>query len=66
MSLEADDLDEFAPRVAYPTPEGIGEKCGVVGAVQAHHADYARPLDVSWLCISCHRDIHRIGATDGE
>lgn len=42
------------------------EKCGVVGAVQAHHADYARPLDVSWLCISCHRDIHRIGATDGE
>ena len=23
-------------------------------AIQAHHADYSRPLDVVWVCISCH------------
>jgi hypothetical protein len=27
--------------------------------VQAHHADYSRPLDVTWLCDNCHRNEHR-------
>jgi ribosomal protein S27AE len=34
--------------------------CAVCGSpdVQAHHADYARPFDVRWLCASCHATEH--------
>lgn len=27
--------------------------------LQAHHADYAKPLAVEWLCVSCHHSEHR-------
>ncbi len=33
--------------------------CGAVDGVHAHHEDYARPLDVIWLCGRCHRRRHR-------
>ena len=32
-------------------------KCGARTA-QAHHEDYSRPLDVTWLCFECHRKEH--------
>ncbi len=32
--------------------------CGRVGRVVAHHADYARPLEVEWLCRRCHARRH--------
>ena len=26
--------------------------------VEAHHADYSKPLDVTWLCVTHHREQH--------
>lgn len=37
------------------------ERCGEV-KVQAHHDDYAKPLDVRWLCKPCHEDEHHSAA----
>jgi predicted DNA-binding protein YlxM (UPF0122 family) len=50
-------------------PRGITcERCGYSGtfkdgrtAIQAHHPDYAKPLEVIWLCQRCHHDEHRKG-----
>ncbi len=35
------------------------EKCRKLGRpLQAHHHDYSKPLDVTWLCIPCHQSVH--------
>lgn len=34
--------------------------CGKTGKLQAHHYDYNRPLDVFWLCPSCHGKLHAV------
>lgn len=31
--------------------------CG--GKAQAHHHDYSKPLEVEWLCASCHALLHK-------
>lgn len=33
------------------------EKCGASKS-QAHHDDYSKPLEVRWLCVSCHAGHH--------
>lgn len=35
------------------------ERCGTVAELHGHHADYSKPLDVAWLCPSCHGAEHR-------
>lgn len=37
--------------------------CGTDKDVHGHHKDYAKPLDVVWLCAKCH---HRVHATFPE
>lgn len=32
--------------------------CGARGMIHGHHHDYARPLEVEWLCPKCHRQRH--------
>lgn len=32
--------------------------CGSERVLQGHHADYKKPLDVMWLCSSCHGFLH--------
>ena len=26
--------------------------------LEAHHTDYSKPFDVTWLCRTCHRELH--------
>lgn len=33
--------------------------CGRRALIHAHHEDYGRPLDVTWLCATCHQARHR-------
>jgi len=35
------------------------EVCGATRYVHGHHDDYTKPLDVVWLCRSCHLELHR-------
>ncbi len=35
-------------------------RCGNPSHLHAHHADYARPLDVEWLCSRCHKRLHAV------
>lgn len=37
---------------------GDCERCGAANA-HAHHHDYSKPLDVSWLCSTCHGLEHK-------
>jgi hypothetical protein len=34
-------------------------RCGFAFGIQAHHEDYSKPLDVTWLCTPCHGERHR-------
>jgi hypothetical protein len=37
-------------------------KCGRSDvAIEGHHMDYSRPLELTWLCKSCHKKLHFYG-----
>lgn len=33
--------------------------CPSILNIQAHHEDYSKPLDVVWLCTTCHANLHK-------
>lgn len=47
----------------------ICETCGKISNrarnIHAHHDDYTKPLDVRWLCGSCHKRHHLALKTEG-
>jgi len=36
------------------------ERCNETKRLYAHHKDYSKPLEVLWLCASCHKITHQI------
>lgn len=34
-------------------------KCGKQKDIHAHHEDYSKPLEVQWLCSTCHVRLHK-------
>ena len=36
------------------------EVCGSTRRIHGHHEDYAKPLEVQWLCPKHHTDRHRV------
>lgn len=37
------------------------QRCGGNPPLEMHHDDYAKPLDVIWLCLECHAKTRRKG-----
>ena len=52
----AHQMVRFAIREGRLKPKPC-ERCGNPNVV-AHHEDYNKPLDVTWLCRSCHKNRH--------
>jgi hypothetical protein len=52
-----------AVRSALKSGKLLKMPCQVCGneKVHAHHEDYAKPLDVVWLCVQHHEDVHHRG-----
>lgn len=36
------------------------EVCGASDNIQAHHADYSKPIEVTWCCQMCHARLDNI------
>ena len=53
----AHDIVSEARRRGELTPCSC-ENCGSTNKTEAHHGDYSKPLDVQWLCRSCHMRLH--------
>ena len=74
----AHDITEKAIQRGLLVRPDVCQACGGDGRayrdgrhpIQAHHADYNRPLDVMWLCQPCHHDWHRtntaVAVTGGD
>jgi len=45
-------------RGEFPESPGICSNCTYTRGIIAHHEDYAKPLEIVWLCGRCHKRRH--------
>lgn len=62
----AQNVLEYAIRKGIVERKTSCENCGATGKmkdgrtkIQAHHTDYNKPLEVTWLCQKCHHEWHK-------
>ena len=53
--LNARQRGELVPPETCPE---CGDRPEDAHLMEAHHEDYAIPLDVVWVCLLCHRKLH--------
>ena len=58
MECRARQILNSAVRYGKITKPDTCSKCGAGGMIHGHHEDYAQPLDVIWVCPTCHGRIH--------
>ncbi len=75
LRIQANAQVAIAVRAGKITRPSHCEDCGVLakqrvkgtrnysGTLSAHHDDYAKPLDIAWLCKPCHMKRHCPGLT---
>lgn len=51
------DFARLAAQQAHPNPKPC-EFCGATENIHRHHDDYDKPLEIRWLCASCHKRFH--------
>lgn len=56
--MAARKATQRAVRAGKLTRPDVCSRCGNTDDIQAHHKDYDAPLDVVWLCGTCHRATH--------
>jgi predicted DNA-binding protein YlxM (UPF0122 family) len=63
---QAQDILEAAIKSGRVQRKVVCEQCGSSGffkdgrnKVQAHHCDYNKPMDATWLCVKCHQKWHK-------
>ena len=61
IQLRAAGKVRWAIQSGLLTRSQVCDECGSKNYVDAHHSDYSRPLDVVWLCRSCHKRLHSKG-----
>ena len=54
---------ECAIRYGKMTPPDTCSICWHDGKIEAHHPDYAKPLEIEWVCRPCHLAIHQMEVT---
>jgi hypothetical protein len=58
LRLSAKRMFQTAVKNGLIERRGSCEHCASERHVDGHHEDYAKPLDVIWLCRSCHHKRH--------
>lgn len=54
----AKDAIHNAIKAGKMTRPELCSNCGVVSKIEGHHFDYSKPLEVIWLCETCHTAKH--------